>query len=188
MADVKKVTGKKRYRKYKLYKGINQYISTKLTAIDIIQFPEQSGQPVFGITGRSIFNMQNLVDNSKFTTFGDLFSYYRVTGVAIEAVGQGGSNNYNFPCALAVFPSGTGNFVIEWNTVRAANICVVLNPFGKSRTYYRVEGSPYRQVDQIPSDLFVAAVGAEANSSRNVANIIWSVKIDIYIKFKTVKI
>lgn len=167
--------------------NINQFLKVKLTCIDRISFPIQSGQPVFGLTGNSKFNLTSLIQNSQYATFGTLFGLYKLTGVAIEVIGQGTSANYDYPCAVACFPSGTGNLVISWTTIRAGDMNIMLNPNGRVRKYFRLGSNPYRQVDQIPEDTFLIAVGSQANSTQE-ALITYNIKIDVYFRFKQLKI
>ncbi len=75
--------------------------------------------------------MGNLLANSKFSLFSTLFSLYNIYWVAIEIIVTGGSANYDFPVATPLFPSITGNFLIEWATIRAANMNLVCNPYEK---------------------------------------------------------
>ena len=181
------VVARRRRRVYRRYRSINQMLAVKVNLMDRVMFPVQAGQPVFGITGNSVLNMQNMVNNSQFPTFGSLFGVYRLTGVALEVTGQGPSATYDYPVAIALFPSGTGNLLIEWNTVRAADMSVMLNPYGRIRKYFRLRGNAYRQIDAIAADMFVIAAGSQANATRDV-NLTFNVKIDVYFRFKQLKL
>lgn len=181
------LVARKRRRVFRRYRSINQVLAVKISLMDRVKFPTQAGQPVFGLSGNSVLNMQTLLNNSQFATFGSMFGVYKMTGVALEVTGQGPTAAYDYPAAIALFPSGTGNLVIQWSTVRAADMCVMLNPYGRIRKYFRLRGNPYKQVDAVAADMFVIAAGAQANATEQV-NLTFNVKIDVYFRFKQLKV
>ena len=206
---------KRRYRRWgsgyykKKWKrsATTTYFDVKMEWDGKVQWPSSNGTPILlalgatnGFTART-FNQLMSSGSTAWNQFQQLFSYYRVRGVAIEAIPDA---SFSGAAGGVYDPEGNpfGKVITNFNPVhccclfgttitlsdalaRANNNSFVLEPLQKTRKYIRSNGgtNDYKTTAEDYPGL-IQLVGA---SNVNSASGSWTITITFYVRFKKQK-
>lgn len=166
----------------------NQTYLAKLSTICKLHFPVNGNNFVFNLNAQKTMTLETVLNNcAEFPEYAKLFNVARVYAVRIQANYINRPNYFHiYPVAIALLPNSLGGLATDWNTIRGADSCLMLNNTN-CKMYRRLINSKI-SINQLNNfNDFVIIAETQAKPADDTGNE-WGIKIDVYVKFYGAKI
>lgn len=194
MARKKKYT--KRTYTYRRYKQIasRNYFKVKAEYYDAIWFPDNGGKPLFanrindeGATvaskGTNTLN-QMLTGYTYSVTLAGLFSFYKITGIALEIIPKYDNGNVVTDQVDIYLGYRVGNAThMTLSEIKAVNQNLLLDPRNRQRKFFRTLGNFGDWTNTANAIDGAISIESSANGNKTTQHS-WTIKVSMYLLYK----
>lgn len=195
MARKKKYTKKSySYRRYKQVASRN-YFKVKAEYYDAILFPDNApGKPLFAnrindqnatvlTKGTNTIN-QMLTGYTYSVTLAGLFSFYKITGIALEIIPKYDNGNVVTDQVDIYLGYRVGNTThMNLSEIKAVNQNLLLDPRNRQRKYFRTLGNFGDWTNTANAIDGAISIDSSANGQNHYQHS-WTIKVSMYLLYK----